>query len=413
MANGEIFSNSGVIGGFKINKNSMVNTFHGSPKTQCMNTYHSMQELGDLYEEDYGTDAEPKNRDYVYVGTDGIGTCRINKIREDGSINDTCLSRTYMANGEIFSNSGIIGGLTITDGSLYKDKNSLESTTTGVYVGIDGISLGGHNGTNKIDVLLKPSGEIVTRTIDNNANINSVKICGDTVSASKYSVVNISNRYASVSEFDGYGIKMKYHATDGTGTESSYTGNIGIIQEDAVGAGYGTLLTFGMEASAPVSIKGVNDVNITATSGYKNGEINLSACNITLSAGTNADAGEGGWLSGNWWWNEGEACLTSWRGAKHNIEQLDDRYSVLFDNLNPVRFKYNNGTSDRYHTGFILDELKTAMDAANITTQELAAYCVSDQETGEGGIRYGALIALLVKEVQALKKEIKEIKGNG
>ncbi len=109
----------------------------------------------------------------------------------------------------------------------------------------------------------------------------------------------------------------------------------------------------------------------------------------------------------------GEAYLKSWRGAKHDIEQLDDRYSVLFDNLNPVRFKYNDGTSGRYHTGFILDELKSAMDAANITTQELAAYCVSDQETGEGGIRYGALIALLVKEVQTLKKEIKEIKGNG
>ena len=129
----------------------------------------------------------------------------------------------------------------------------------------------------------------------------------------------------------------------------------------------------------------------------------------TLLFGERATNGE---LRGTWKLESGVA-VTSWSGAKHDIESLDDRYSVLFDNIEPVRFKYNNGQSDRYHTGFILDELKSAMDVAGIDSSEFAAYCVSNPQTGEGGIRYEEIIALLVKEVQTLKKEIKEIKENG
>lgn len=113
--------------------------------------------------------------------------------------------------------------------------------------------------------------------------------------------------------------------------------------------------------------------------------------------------GDAGYLIGTWY---GNVIKPSSRNKKHDIEELDDRYSTLLDHLKPVRFKYNDGTSDRYHTGLILDELKTAMDAANIDTSELAAYCVNDEKTGDGGIRYGELIALLIKEVQSLKTQV-------
>ena len=110
-----------------------------------------------------------------------------------------------------------------------------------------------------------------------------------------------------------------------------------------------------------------------------------------------------GRLLGTWY---GSVAATSSRNKKHDIEKLDNRYSTLLDNLKPVRFKYNDGVSNRYHTGLILDEMKDAMDIAQIDSSELAAYCVQDKETGDGGIRYEELIALLIKEVQDLKKKI-------
>lgn len=118
-----------------------------------------------------------------------------------------------------------------------------------------------------------------------------------------------------------------------------------------------------------------------------------------------------GRLSGTWYYGDAGIATTSWRGAKSNIEKLDDRYSVLFDELRPVRFTYNNGQSNRYHTGIILDELKAAMDVANVDTSELAAYCISDESTGEGGVRYSEFIALCVNEVQKLKKRVAELEN--
>ena len=111
-------------------------------------------------------------------------------------------------------------------------------------------------------------------------------------------------------------------------------------------------------------------------------------------------------LQGTWYKGTSE-ITTSSRNKKHDVEELDNRYSTLLDNLKPVRFKYNDGVSNRYHTGLILDEMKDAMDTAQIDSSEFAAYCVQDKETGDGGIRYEELIALLIKEVQELKRKIR------
>ena len=121
---------------------------------------------------------------------------------------------------------------------------------------------------------------------------------------------------------------------------------------------------------------------------------------------------DNGRLSGTWYYGDAEIATKSWRGIKSNIEELDNRYSILFDEMRPVRFTYNNGQSNRYHTGIILDELKAAMDVANVDTSELAAYCISNEVTGEGGIRYSELIALCVNEIQKLKKRVEELENN-
>lgn len=123
-----------------------------------------------------------------------------------------------------------------------------------------------------------------------------------------------------------------------------------------------------------------------------------------------SDEGDSASLNGTWNMND-DASITSWRGAKYDIESLPEKYSLLFDNLKPVRFKYHHGKSGRYHTGFILDEMKDAMDNASVGTSEFAAYCVNNPEIGKGGIRYSELIALNVAEIQQLKKRIVELEN--
>lgn len=128
---------------------------------------------------------------------------------------------------------------------------------------------------------------------------------------------------------------------------------------------------------------------------------------MTISG--NSISGEGtNYINGTWYVDTYHP-VSSWRGAKHDIEPLSDKYSILFDNLKPVRFKYNNGNSGRYHLGYILDEMKDAMDIAQIDSSELAAYCIINPETGNGGIRYSEMVALHTMEIQKLKSRVGEL----
>ena len=63
---------------------------------------------------------------------------------------------------------------------------------------------------------------------------------------------------------------------------------------------------------------------------------------------------------------------TSDARRKHSIEPIREQYEIFFDNLLPKRYKYINGTSDRYHTGFIAQDVLSSLEKANLTSQEFA-----------------------------------------
>ena len=125
-----------------------------------------------------------------------------------------------------------------------------------------------------------------------------------------------------------------------------------------------------------------------------------------------------GHLYGTWVNNSGSA-ITSDLNKKNSIENLSQKYSSLFDKLRPVRFKYNDGTSNRYHSGFIAQEVRDAVKDAELNDDEFAAYIEveewdkeEDNPKKSAYLRYSEFIALCVYEIQKLKQELKEIKGN-
>lgn len=90
------------------------------------------------------------------------------------------------------------------------------------------------------------------------------------------------------------------------------------------------------------------------------------------------------------------------RAGKKEVEYDMDRYSGLFDRLRPCSFLRVNGTSGRRHHGFIAQEVKEALEAEGLTGMDFAGYTEWD---GGCGLRYGEIIAMLVHEVQRLKKK--------
>ena len=115
-----------------------------------------------------------------------------------------------------------------------------------------------------------------------------------------------------------------------------------------------------------------------------------------------------GTLQGSWYTGSGEA-VSSDKNVKKDIEALPDEYTVLFDKLRPVRYKYKTGTSNRYHTGFIAQEVCEAIYAAGLSSNDAAMYV--ERKKGvevECFLRYDEIIALIVNEIQKIKEEIKQ-----
>lgn len=83
---------------------------------------------------------------------------------------------------------------------------------------------------------------------------------------------------------------------------------------------------------------------------------------------------------------------------------MSDEYSLLFDNLVPITYRYNNGTSDRKHVGFVAQDVETAINDAGLITQDFAGF-IKDEE-GEYYLRYEEFIALNTSEIQKLKRRI-------
>ena len=103
--------------------------------------------------------------------------------------------------------------------------------------------------------------------------------------------------------------------------------------------------------------------------------------------------------------------VTSDRNAKNSIEALPEAYEAVFDKIEPVRFKYNEGTSGRYHVGYIAQDVEAALTAAGLSTMDFAGY-VNMEKSGELGLMYSEFVALLHMKIKRLEQRIAALENN-
>ena len=98
---------------------------------------------------------------------------------------------------------------------------------------------------------------------------------------------------------------------------------------------------------------------------------------------------------------------------KNSIEDLPRKYVDMVLWLSPKRYKMNNGTSDRYHVGFIAQDVKEAMDLYGIDPLEFAGWCKDVDSDGNEiyMLRYEEFIALQTAVIQDLQKRVEELEG--
>lgn len=114
-------------------------------------------------------------------------------------------------------------------------------------------------------------------------------------------------------------------------------------------------------------------------------------------------------------YSSNSAISQSDANRKNSIESLPEKYLTMFDRLIPRRYKLNDGTSDRYHVGFVAQEVEAAMTAAGVDSQEFGGFVKdTDEETGEDiyFLRYEEFIAILVAKINALENKIDAFGNN-
>ena len=99
------------------------------------------------------------------------------------------------------------------------------------------------------------------------------------------------------------------------------------------------------------------------------------------------------------------------RNIKNSIEALPEKYVRMFDLVEPKRYKLNNGTSGRYHAGFIAQEVEAAMQKCGISAQEFAGWAAAKREDGSETyfLRYSEFIPVLWAKVREQEERLKRL----
>ena len=99
------------------------------------------------------------------------------------------------------------------------------------------------------------------------------------------------------------------------------------------------------------------------------------------------------------------------RNIKNSIEALPEKYVRMFELVEPKRYKLNSGTSGRYHTGFIAQEVEAAMQKCGITSQEFAGWAAAKREDGSETyfLRYSEFIPILWAKVREQEERLKRL----
>lgn len=143
-----------------------------------------------------------------------------------------------------------------------------------------------------------------------------------------------------------------------------------------------------------------NQVSLIGQTPTGKGDIHIDGASIYMTT-----------ISGGVYSN-GSLIATSDKRVKKDISSFDKRYENFFMSLSPSIYKFINGTSDRYHSGFISQETEEALVSNGLTTKDFAGFIIyNDPETNKEkyALRYEEFIALNTHMIQKLYKRIEKL----
>ena len=396
--------------------------------------------------------------DNIYFGDDGL------------SMSDKFIYRTSTGeleiNGKILASSGYIGdkvsGFTIGSKAIYNGMTNLASSATGIYLGTDGISLGGGK------IKATSDGKFYATDADISGIINATS--GSFKGTIEAQIINILNKMSIY--YNDLGVKkltsvieIPNRTSEGAHSDLMIGGDTSYLTLKASDQirSYtplnimNSIMEYGVSLSNKYQAKGSYSASnhthtaaqvgaATATHSHSAAQIGAAASShqhgqlhqdgkavvTTSNGGTIFRAAE---VRGNnvvtlgsstykWTrlWAVQGTISTSDRNEKTNIEPLDERYEKLFMDLKPKMFNWKNFTNkdhhDRRHCGLIAQDVEDATYANGLSPELFAAVCKDNLEkpTEDGrnwsyGLIYSELHGLEIHMIQKNIAETFELKS--
>lgn len=100
---------------------------------------------------------------------------------------------------------------------------------------------------------------------------------------------------------------------------------------------------------------------------------------------------------------------------KKNIEYNVNKYNAFYCALKPTQYKFIDNNSERYHIGFVSQDVENALIENGLTSMDFAGFIKTPIQDDAGeiidyhyGLRYGEFIALNTHMIQKLMKRVDE-----
>ena len=307
--------------------------------------------------------------------------------------------------------STMINGGKVTTDELEVNAANIKGQLTASQINTDGLTVNAANITGSLTVGQLPDSvaeknDIPTNTSDlyNDSGYQTesgvVSIIDGTVTADYVEALEVA-----AATLRGRTIYIQNNSGSSVGYISTSSADSGgsAIDINSYGAGR-------FEANGNLHFNG-NGTVLELVSGY-------IGCGRTLRpASTSCDLGTSGWLWGDIYATNG-TINTSDRNRKTDISYDMSRYEAIFDALKPANFKMIDGTSGRTHTGFISQDIEDALAPCGLTSLDFATFIKGPKVDEDGkmiegeyvyGLRYDELIALMVAQIQSLKKRVADL----
>ena len=375
----------------------------------------------------------------VYIGSDGIGLGNGTfYVTEDGAL---------------YASSGAIGGFSIGESAIYNGRETIDATdTTGIYIGVDGISIGYDEDEMMPKVKISSDGELTATdaAINGTAILSSCEIT--TLKAEDAVLGTLSSDAVEVDELNFLNTTAKISTTSSGGSVQAT-----LTEGDADGAYRTIVLTCDstLTASRTFSVyykrvngrvtqtgtiditvaKGSSSATVT-TEAYTSGTfefyfVSNSETTLMFTDGdVDAFTFSGNLLpetSGSYSLGDPSRLYSivyaqevsdgSDRKLKSDIEDLEAEFALrLISRLRPRTFRFNNFDVERKRSGFIAQEVEEILEEMGFPTKDFALVDKTDRnaedsENNRYTLSYTGLIAPMVKVIQTLMHRLERLEN--